>query len=178
MRSLAARRARDLFAALTTIPDSRTWGACAVVYCVFLACALPIGLLSGLLQPGAPHLRPAAMAGTGVLVFFQPVLVEEVVFRGLLLPREARAIGRGRLAWFAGVALALYVASHPINAALLRPGLLHVFASPAYLAIVALLGLACTAAYWISRSIWPPVVIHWVTVLAWLWLLGGQALLC
>jgi len=178
MRSLAARRAGDLFAALTTIPDGRTWGACVLVYCLFLACALPIGVLSELLRPSLAHLRVAELAGTAVLVFFQPALVEEIIFRGMLLPREARAISRGRLGLIAGGALALYIASHPLNALLFKPSLLHVLASPAYLAIVALLGLACTAAYWISRSLWPAVVMHWLTVLAWLWLLGGQALLC
>ena len=45
------------------------------------------------------------------------------------------------------------------------------------LSLATLLGATCTAAYLISRSIWPPVVLHWLTVLAWIWLLGGRALL-
>ena len=74
-------------------------------------------------------------------------------------------------------ALLLYVAAHPLNAILFRPGLRTLFESPAYLSLAALLGATCTAAYWISRSIWPPVLIHWLTVLAWLYLFGGWALL-
>jgi predicted Abi (CAAX) family protease len=84
---------------------------------------------------------------------------------------------RGRVLLIAGGALALYVASHPLNAILFRPQALALFESPVYLTLATLLGAACTAAYFISRSIWPPVAIHWLTVVAWLYLLGGHALL-
>jgi CubicO group peptidase (beta-lactamase class C family) len=36
--------------------------------------------------------------------------------------------------------------------------------------------VACTVTYWISRSLWPPVLLHWSTVLIWITLLGGQGL--
>jgi predicted Abi (CAAX) family protease len=178
IRSAAYRRLQDLRDALTTIPDSRTWRTCLLVYGLFLACALPIGLLSGLLRPGLARLAPSEMIGAGVLLFFYPALVEEIVFRGLLLPRSGGSLPRGRLMVVAGAALFVYVASHPINAGLFRPQILGLFASPAYLALTTLLGLACTAAYLISRSIWPAVAIHWLTVVIWIWLLGGRALLC
>jgi uncharacterized protein len=176
--SVAVERLRDLRGALTTIPDWRTWRTCALVYGFFLAAALPIGLLSGLLRPTTPRVSAGDMAGAGVLLFVQPVLVEEIVFRGLLLPRHGGSMRRGRLAIVAGTALAMYVASHPINAWLFRPQVLELFASPAYLVLVALLGLACTVTYLISRSIWPPVAVHWLTVATWIWFLGGQTLLC
>jgi|SRR5437867_303849 predicted Abi (CAAX) family protease len=118
------------------------------------------------------------MIGSGLLLFVQPALVEEIVFRGLLLPRKADSWPRGRLVLVAAAALAAYVVSHPINARLFRPQVLGVFESAPYLVLTTLLGLACTAAYLISRSIWPPVAIHWLTVVLWIWLLGGQALLC
>jgi predicted Abi (CAAX) family protease len=175
MRSLAERRARDLREALTTIPDWRTWRTCAFAYCLFLLCAVPLGLLSGLLRPSLAHRSPAEMAGAGLLLFVQPALAEEIVFRGLLLPRNAGSMSRGRLCVVAGAALVVYVASHPLNALLFRPAALSLFESPVYLVLVALLGLACTATYLISRSIWPPVALHWLTVMAWIWLLGGQA---
>ena len=164
-------------AALTTIPDRRAWARCALVYVIFLIIALPIGLLTGLLQPGAAHLAPSAFIATAVVVLLHPAFSEELIFRVLLLPRDPAAMPRGRVIALAVLALALYVASHPVNAILFRPDVAAVFERPAYLALVTLLGLACTAAYWISKSIWPSVVMHWATVLAWLWLLGGQALL-
>jgi len=178
IRSIARRRLIDLREALISIPDWRTWRTCALVYGLFLACAAPIGLLAGLLRPSMPRLSPTEMVTAGVLLLIQPALVEEIIFRGLLLPRDAGSMRRSRLVLVAVVALLLYVASHPLNAALTRPATLSLFANPVYLGLTTLLGLACTATYWISRSIWPPVAIHWLTVAAWLWLLGGQALLC
>ena len=175
---MADRRWRDVRAAMTTMPGWRTWRTCACIYGLFLVCAAPIGLLSGLLRSSTPHLPPAAMAREAFLIFLQPALIEEIVFRALLLPREAGSMPRRRVLLVAGAALAVYVASHPLNAWLFRPQVLAVFASPAYLVLATLLGAACTAAYVISRSIWPSVVIHWLTVVTWLWFLGGQALLC
>jgi predicted Abi (CAAX) family protease len=165
-------------AALTTIPDWRAWGRCALAYGIFLCCALPLGLLTGLLRASVPHVAPAVMLGTSAIVFVHPAFVEELIFRVLLLPRETATIRRGRLTVMAVAALALYVASHPLNAILFRPQLRSLFESSAYLSLAALLGATCTAAYWISRSIWPPVLIHWLTVLVWLYLFGGWALLC
>jgi predicted Abi (CAAX) family protease len=147
-----------------------------LVYGLFLACALPLGLLSGLLRPGVAPLTRGVTMGLGLL-FVHPAFVEEIVFRGLLLPRDPASWSRGRLIAVAVAALVVYVASHPINALLFRPQMFALFASPAYLMMATLLGIACTAAYWISRSIWPPVAMHWLTVAIWIWLLGGRNLL-
>jgi uncharacterized protein len=175
IRSALLGRLKDLREAILTVPDARTWGTCAVVYVVFLTCAAPIGLLSGLLKTSVPHLSAVDMLAAGILLLGRPAFVEEIVFRGLLLPRDPRSIRRGRVVPVAVAALIVYVGAHPLNALLTWPASLAVFGNPVYLLLTALLGIACTAAYWISRSIWPPVVIHWVTVIAWLWLLGGQA---
>ena len=128
-----------------------------------------------MLHVSAPHVALSVVLSTSAIVLVHPAFVEELIFRVLLLPRETASIRRGRLIAAAVVALALYVASHPLNAILFRPGLRSLFESPAYLSLAALLGATCTAAYWISRSIWPPVLIHWLTVIAWLYLFGGWA---
>jgi predicted Abi (CAAX) family protease len=146
------------------------------VYGLFLVCALPIGVSVGLLRPHVLHLGPAEAIAFGLL-FVHPALVEELLFRALLLPREGSAWPRDRLLPVAAAALALYVAAHPINAWLFRPQVLGLFASPAYLALATLLGIACTMTYLISRSIWPPVAIHWLTVVLWIWLFDGRAVL-
>jgi predicted Abi (CAAX) family protease len=174
---MAEQRWRDLCEALTTIPDGQTWRMCAFVYCLFLVCAVPIGLLSGLLRPGLPQLSPAELIVTGLLLLVHPAMTEEIVFRGLLLPRHADSMSRGRRLVLAAAALAAYVASHPLTALLFRQEALSLFENPIYLVLVALLGLSCTATYLISQSIWPPVALHWLTVMAWIWFFGGHALL-
>ena len=47
------------------------------------------------------------------------------------------------------------------------------FVDPAFLGLVAWLGLACTLARLRSGSIWPGVVIHWGVVVMWISLYGG-----
>ncbi len=177
MRSLAVQRINDVRGAVTTLPDARTWLTCAAIFAVFLGCAAPIGFLSGFLHPTTPPLAANDLIATALAVFVQPALVEEIIFRGVLVPRDFRSTSRRVVVGFGLGALALYVISHPINAALFRPAAMSVFARPVYLLLATLLGIVCTAAYWISKSIWPPVLIHWVTVLAWLWFFGGQRML-
>jgi predicted Abi (CAAX) family protease len=177
IRSAAHRRLQDLRDALTTIPEWRTWRTCGLVYGLFLVCAFPVGLMSGLVRADPASLTRNELVASGLLLFVHPALAEEIVFRGLLLPRNSRSWPRGRLLLVAGAALAAYVVSHPINALLFRPQVVGLFEGAPYLALTTLLGLTCTAAYLISRSIWPPVAIHWLTVVTWIWLLGGKALL-
>jgi predicted Abi (CAAX) family protease len=54
---------------------------------------------------------------------------------------------------------------------------LALFTSPVFLVIAAFMGAAATVVYLISKSLWPPVLLHWTAVLTWITLLGGQALL-
>ena len=73
--------------------------------------------------------------------------------------------------------LVAFVAAHPISASLFRPAVLALFTSTEFLTIAAFLGAASTAMYLISKSLWPPVLLHWTAVLTWIALLGGQDLL-
>jgi predicted Abi (CAAX) family protease len=175
--SALSRRLLDVRDALTTRPSADAWRRCALLYILFLVCALPIGLLSGLLHPSRPPLTAGAAAIVACTIALHPALTEELVFRALMLPRRLDRIGRGRLLVTIAIALFLYVIAHPLNAKFFWPAVLGVFSNPYYLALATLLGLTCTAAYLISGSIWPSVVIHWLTVTLWILLLGGQALL-
>jgi predicted Abi (CAAX) family protease len=177
VRSVAASRWRDLRDALTTLPDARTWASCGVVFAAFLLCAVPFGLVAGLLRVDTSVVNSGDAIRIAALIFIQPALFEETVFRGLLLPRDVRSMSPSRAAVVAGLALAVYVASHPLNAWMFRPQVLTLFSSQAYLVLTTLLGLTYTITYWISRSIWPSVVIHWLTVVAWIVFFGGRALL-
>jgi predicted Abi (CAAX) family protease len=163
---------------MSTIPDARTWGKCALAYLIFLVVAIPLGFLTGLLHPGAPAIPAVQILTTALVLLVHPAFVEELIFRVLLLPRQLQNVPRARLVLLVVISLTLYVASHPLNAILFRPQARALFESPAYLMLATLLGATCTAAYFISRSIWPSVVIHWLTVVVWLFAFGGQALLC
>ena len=175
--SAVRSRAYDVRDALGTVPTAAAWRRCALLYALFLAVALPLGLWSGLLRPSRPPLTLGAALMLAATIALYPAFVEELVFRALLLPRRADRVSRPRLAITAGLALVLYVVAHPINAYLFWPAVLRIFTDPVYLSLATLLGLTCTGAYLISGSIWPPVAIHWLSVVAWILLLGGQSLL-
>ncbi|PYQ81564.1 MAG: hypothetical protein DMG01_03670 [Acidobacteria bacterium] len=168
--------ADNVGAAIVTIPNRQAWRRCALVYALFLVCSLPIGLLSGLLHPGLAPLAPAAAILTTITLLAHPACTEELIFRVMMLPRRIDRLPRGSLCALA-IALIAFVAAHPLNARLFWPASLGLFANPYYLALAALLGLACSAAYLISGSIWPSILIHWISVVLWMLLLGGQALL-
>ncbi|HZR23106.1 MAG TPA: CPBP family glutamic-type intramembrane protease [Vicinamibacterales bacterium] len=165
------RRALEVRDAVITMPSGATWLRCALLYVGFLICAMPIGLLSGLLHPSLPPLTLGASIVTALTIALHPAFTEELVFRGFMLPRL-------RVSPIAIViALFLYVVAHPLNAMFFWPAVWPIFSNPYYLAMATLLGLTCTTAYLISGSIWPSVVIHWLTVTLWILLLGGQRLL-
>ena len=95
----------------------------------------------------------------------------------LLLPRDATRVTKPRLALISTMSLVAFVAAHPLSAWLFRPAAWALFTSREFLVIAAFLGVASTAVYLISKSLWPPVLFHWTAVLIWITLLGGQALL-
>jgi len=169
--------ANNVRVAFVTIPDRQAWQRCALVYVLFLGCSLPIGLLSGLLHPGLARLAPAAAMLTIVTLLAHPACTEELIFRVLMLPRRIDRLPRGSRYTRVAIALIAFVAAHPLNARLFWPASIALFANPYYLGLAALLGLACSVAYVISGSIWPSILIHWISVTLWILLLGGQALL-
>ncbi|WP_170150319.1 CPBP family glutamic-type intramembrane protease [Maricaulis maris] len=97
-----------------------------------------------------------AVAAVAILI---PAFAEELVFRVSLAGR------RGRVR--AALAIAAFVLWHPVQAWLGLPMAQAVFLEPGFLAITAALGLACTLAWRISGSIWPPVLLHWLVVVGW-----------
>src|SRR5579862_5324408 len=170
-------RFADLRAAIFTFPPARTWLHCLLVYAIFSAIALSIGFGTGLLRPSLAELSPKTFALLAITTLLSPALVEELIFRVLPLPRDATRVTKPRLALISIVALGAFVAAHPLSAWLFRPAAWALFTSPEFLAIAAFLGAASTVAYLISKSLWPPVFLHWTAVLTWIALLGGQALL-
>lgn len=170
-------RFADLRAAIVTIPPARTWLRCLLVYAVFAAFALSIGFGSGLLRPSLAELSPKTFCLLAMTTLLSPALMEELIFRVLPLPRDATRVTKPRLALISTAALAAFVAAHPLSAWLFRPAAWALFTSASFLAIAAFLGAASTAVYLISKSLWPPVLLHWTAVLIWIALLGGQALL-
>ncbi|MBN1808332.1 MAG: CPBP family intramembrane metalloprotease [Planctomycetes bacterium] len=109
-------------------------------------------------------------------MFVFPCLLEEAFFRGILIPRSVFDKGLREKGTAVFLSTLLFVLWHPANAFLLNTGARGFFYDPVFLLIVFLLGIACGAVYIASRSLWAPVMIHWLTVLVWVFFLGGRNL--
>ncbi|MGF1528400.1 MAG: type II CAAX prenyl endopeptidase Rce1 family protein [Candidatus Competibacterales bacterium] len=169
-------RLDDLGRGLVTRPPRPTWWGMATVVAVYSAVALGVGLASGFLRPQDAGSVPGTLFWLLPLTaFLVPSLSEEAIFRGLLLPHPSRRVSAGDRWLAAGIGLASYVLWHPLYAAL-GPGHIPVW-DPAFLILVAALGICCTGLYYYTGSLWPCVVLHWATVMVWIYGFGGRNLL-
>ena len=156
--------------ALLTAPRPRDWGE------MLLGGALLAGVFGTLgLRTGLLHLEPrpaSVVLKCAAVVFFIPALGEELSFRGALIPDRGEA--RRALVPILG-STALFTAWHVVET-LWLPQERRTFLRPDFLAWAAGLGLVCAVLRRRSGSIWPPVVLHWAAVVAWMGWLGGEPL--
>ena len=158
--------------AFTTVPSLRDWQLTGISFFVYGMVALLIGIPSQFLQWTAPvNHWPQIIFKT----LFVPAILEEIVFRAILLPHPQENTSITSSYLWGGVGLLLFIIYHPLNGlTLYKPGY-YVFRNPYFLTLATLLGLTCILVYRRTGSLWPPVVIHWIAVVVWLCLLGGMA---
>lgn len=167
------RRLQSIRLAIVTRPDRSAWWRCLALYLCFLAVALPLGLLTGFLRTAPVRDSPWLVLGAPLYLLVRPALLEEFVFRVLLLPHPSEHRSRSSVLGQSILAGLAFVAIHPINGMFFHDPPLLVFVDPVFLTLAALLGAVCIGAYLTSGSIWPPVILHWLTVTVWILFLGG-----
>ena len=160
------RRFTDLLAGLTHLPDGAGWRAVGVE----LAWALPLLLIvahaGGLARLQSPPAASTA-AMLAATLFVMPALLEELLFRGLIIPREG-----AKVRWIA-LSVVLFVLWHPLQVVTFGPPWDGSFLDPWFLLVVAILGLALARMYALSRSLWPSIAAHWLVVFGWKAFFGG-----
>ena len=135
-----------------------------------LAWATPVMLLiahfGGLIHLTTP---PDAITSVGLAatLFVVPAFGEELLFRGIVIPR-----GHPSGKWIL-FSVALFVLWHPLQTLTFGPPWASTFLDPWFLALVAVLGTALARIYAATRSLWPAIVAHWLVVLVWKLFLGG-----
>jgi len=175
VKQLILQRLAEVQASILTLPTRGVWWRCALAFVCFTACAGAFGSASGFLRFEPTRTGQFALLLLALHLLFTPAIIEEIIFRALLLPRNSSAVPRHQLMTICAFALGLFVASHVVNGLFFR--CVGVFLNPAFLLLAAMPGAACITTFLISRSIWPDVIIRWTTVLAWIALLGGRRLL-
>ncbi len=165
--------AHRLSAAISTFPDLQAWLYAAMVLLLFILIALPIGFQAKFLHIEVLTVPWKKTLAIIVSSLFMPAITEELFFRALLLPRTPENVSISVLLLWGCISLVLFVIYHPLNAVSFFPRGANTFFDFVFLLLAALLGLICSITYLQSGSLWTAVVIHWVTVVVWLLLLGG-----
>jgi len=159
---------QQMSAAIKTWPERKQWAAALRLAVPALVIIAALGILSGWLI-WAPVTDIPALLMTAALLFFVPVLVEELVFRGVFLSWLTQLTPR----WGAWLSTLLFVAWHPLQALAIGPPWAHIFLQPTFWVATLILGIILAHIRIVSRSLWPVILIHWFAVLIWKSLLGG-----
>ncbi|HMZ78469.1 MAG TPA: CPBP family glutamic-type intramembrane protease [Acidobacteriota bacterium] len=169
------RRISSIRKAFLIWPSGQEWGWCLVIYGLGMLVTMAIGFGTGFLTLHIVPLTPFQLGMLALLIFLKPCLVEESIFRGLLLPHPSEQLPPSSIWKWSLFSLLIFIASHPLNGWLIKPAVLVLFLSPIFLTCAGILGLVCTLVYLRTGSIWPPVILHWMSVVVWITLLGGKA---
>lgn len=162
-----------LVKATLTRPTFQDWRLALGLLLAYAVVVVPLGFSSGLIQFTPAEITTSASVLLAVRVLIFPAMVEEVLWRVLLLPHKSEPIS-DRRRWLLGLPiLALFVLMHPLNSITYYPAAFNVFTHPIFLLATTLLGLICMVAYWRSGSGWVSVALHWSVVYSWLLLFGG-----
>jgi predicted Abi (CAAX) family protease len=159
-------RLADLAAGLRTGPGLSGWGRAGLELGWAVPLMLVVAHLGGLIRIQSPP-DAITMLGLAATLFLAPALGEELLFRGLLIPRERPT------AIAMALSVLLFVAWHPLQAVTFGPPWARAFLDPLFLAAVAILGVALARIYAATRSLWPCVLVHWLVVFGWKTVLGG-----
>ena len=111
-----------------------------------------------------------------ISLFIFPTLLEEIFFRGILLPYNLKYKSYKTIIFYIAISTLSYTSIHLLYA-MLNPVSAIYFSNIYFLLIVLFLGLTCSMAYIYSQSLWLPMIIHWLTVLVWVVLLNGRNLI-
>ncbi len=134
--------------------------------------ALFIGFYSGLFKPGIADSKLFYFLPFTLFIF--PSFLEEVFFRGIIIPHNTLEKGLKSVIISTMISTVLFVLWHPLNSLTINPKAQPIFLNPYFLAITFFLGISCSLSYICTKSLWVPVIIHWLNVLVWVLFLGGR----
>ncbi|MGD1948524.1 MAG: type II CAAX prenyl endopeptidase Rce1 family protein [Leptolyngbyaceae cyanobacterium] len=99
------------------------------------------------LQTILGSVRPTQLGFRLLRALIVPALLEELIFRVLLLSHPTEGVLTTTFMLWMTFSLALFVISHPLQAMIFRPHLASLFSRPLFVGLTALLGLSCVLIY-------------------------------
>lgn len=185
--SLLASRA---WLSFTTIPNARnTWNVVGITAATTL-CAGVTAAGTGFVDPvqdfDPPSLPSLSTPSTflpwikPISAFVFPSLVEELFWRGMLLPHPSSlpTIANASSPWIvqAGLVLMVHVATHPLAGWTVWPRGRKTFDDPRFLCLATILLAGATASYLVSGgSVWAAAFTHGIPLALWRDCFGGEA---
>jgi predicted Abi (CAAX) family protease len=167
-----------LWAGIITLPTLSGWLTALGLLGVYSVVALAIGFKSGFLtvdrQFGTLDLPLVENIRSLIQLFFLPAVLEEIVFRLLPIPHPIETAIASDLYLWSAISLGLFIIYHPVNALTFYKVGHPTFLDWRFLILTGLLGVICTIAYLLTSSILAAVIIHWIVVIAWLKVFGGD----
>lgn len=159
-----------------TAPPSLLAGGIIVgALLLYSAIALPYGFKSKFLHRQVALGNPVIFGLNLVRLLFLPALVEEVIFRVILLPHPTESLPEWRWWLVAALGLGLFVGYHFLSArTYYKPGN-PTFFDRRFILLATWLGVVLTLIYRTSGSLWVVTGVHWAVVAVWLYGLGGNA---
>jgi predicted Abi (CAAX) family protease len=175
---LLSRLVIRVWAGIVTFPNLAGWLLVLWLLVGYAVVALPIGFITRFLTfnplPKITSRKTGHHLRSLIQLFFLPGLVEEFGFRLLLIPHPIETATSKDIYLWSIISLCLFIGYHPINA-----WTLYKLGNPTlldwrFLTLAGLLGGICTIAYLMTGSIWSAVMIHWLVVVSWLKIFGGE----
>ena len=174
LKNFLQRRGQELTLSLITKPSKADIIFSVTVALIYAAIALPVGLLTGFLKIHVLQMSTLTMVTLPVSLLVMPSFLEELLFRALMLPHKTRKNTAKKQVFLSLFSIFAFIAWHPLNAMTINAAAYPIFTDPVFLLLAALMASACTITYLKSGSVWIPISIHWITVLIWVFFLGGR----
>jgi predicted Abi (CAAX) family protease len=174
LKNFLQRRAQDLTLSLITKPSKADIIFSVIITLIYAAIALPVGLLTGFLKIQILQVSIQTMVTLPLSLLIMPSFLEELFFRALLLSHKTRNNTVQKQVFLSLFSIFAFIAWHPLNAMTINTAAYPIFTDPVFLLLAALMAFVCTITYLKSGSVWIPVSIHWITVLLWVFFLGGR----
>tara|TARA_R110001599_G_scaffold107870_2_gene270716 strand:- start:17269 stop:17775 length:507 start_codon:yes stop_codon:yes gene_type:complete len=159
---------RQTWRALQIWPAAGRWKAAFGIALPTATIIATCGFLGGWLRLDPVNDIQSALIAA-VILLFVPALVEELVFRGVLLSWLATFSQR----WGSWLSAFLFMLWHPVQALTFGPPWSAIFLQPSFLFATFILGIILTHIRIVSQSLWPVIAIHWILVLLWKLFFGG-----
>ncbi len=155
------------------IPTQQDWLVLILLLITYSIIALTYGWKLGFLQIQLWSANWIDQCLLALRCLFAPAIIEEIIFRVILLPHPSEITNWLRWNLWAIVSLVLFVLYHPLNAKTFFKAGNPTFFNRVFLTLTLWLGIICTVAYTLTGSFWVIVLIHWVVVVVWLIVFGG-----